>query len=254
MRDLITVDERDAGRTPAVVALERDAPPAAELFAFMAEAERRFESLRMRIADRTQTARGERIETLEVTVQHPGRVRLVSRRGENELSRDYDVWLSDGQVVTAYDADANTATVRRIPQRVAGATDQSLPSFARVWVPRTALPADTLADAFIHPRGFCRNVLSTGPLSWLDTRTLAGHREALVLRVDHPRTSHLLTDRPDHSLEVGVDRMTGLILLLEERIGARVTRRAEVTHLELDPMLPEATFRLHLSADVRMLY
>lgn len=254
MRDLIPIDERAATRPASVVALERDAPAASELFAFMAEAERRFETLRMRIVDRTQTARGERIENVDVAMQHPGRARIVRRRGTEELSRDYDLWVTDGEVVTAYDALADTASVRRVTAPVVGATDPSLPSFARVSPPITRLPADTLAEAFIHPRGFCRNVLSTGPLSFLDTRTLAGDREALILRVDHPRTSHLLTDRPDRSLEIGVDRMTGLILLLEERIGPRVTRRADVSHLELDPVLPEDTFRVHLSADVRMLY
>lgn len=254
MHDLVPVDEAAVRRSPSVVALEDDTPRVSQLFAFMAEAELRFESLRMRIVDRTWTARGEQEETVEVAIRHPGAARIVRRRDGGGLSRDYDIWVTDGRIITAFDARSNTASVRPVRDRVVGATDPGLPSFARVWVPRTPLPPDSLAEAFVHPRGLCRNVLSTGPVSWIGTRTMATGREALLLRVDHPRTSHLLTDRPDRWVEVGVDRMTGVVLGLEEHIGDRTTRQAEVVDLELDPELPDGTFMVHLSSDVHMLY
>lgn len=254
MRDLIPVDEALALRPPSVVALEADEPDTSDLFSFMAEAELRFETLRMRIADRTSTARGERVETLEVALRHPGWARVVRRRDSSGLSADYDVWISDGRVVKTYDARSETASVRPVTPRVRGATDPRLPSFARVWVSRTDLPRDSLADTFIHPRGLVRNVLGTGPVTRSGTTTLATDREALLLRIDHPRTSHVLTDRPDRWLEVAVDRMTGLVLRLREQVGARLTRNAEVTDLELDPVLNDDVFTLHLSADVRMMY
>lgn len=254
MRDLIPVDEPSVARAPSVVALESDAPSISELFAFMAEAELRFQSLRMRILDRTWTARGQQEETVEIALRHPGAARVVRRRDGSGLSRDYDVWVTDGQVITAYDARGNIASARPVRDRVVGATDPDLPFFSRVWVPRTHLPPDTIADAFVHPSGLCRNVLATGPVSWLGSTTLAGDREALLLRVDHPRTSHLLTDRPDRWMGVAVDRMIGLLLRLEEHVGERMTRSADVTDLELDPVLPDGTFQVHLSADVHMLY
>lgn len=254
MRDLVPVDETLTPRAPSVVALEADKPDTGELFSFMAEAELRFETLRMRIADRTLTARGERLETMEVALRHPGWARVVRRRDSSGLSTDYDVWISDGRAVKTYDARSQTASVRPLTPWVLGATNPDLPSFSRVWAPRTRLPNDSLADTFIHPRGLVRNVLSTGPLTQLGTTTLAGDREALVLRVDHPRTSHLLTDRPDRWLEIAVDRMTGLVLRLREQVGARSTRHAEVTDLELDPSLNDDVFALYLSADVRMMY
>jgi hypothetical protein len=55
-------------------------------------------------------------------------------------------------------------------------------------------------------------------------------------------------------LDVSVDRATGLILLLADHIGGRLTRHAEVDDLELDPSLPDETFTVHLSTDVRMIY
>jgi hypothetical protein len=156
--------------------------------------------------------------------------------------------------VRTYDAASRSASVRPVRPVLEGASDPDLPSFSRVWVPRTPLPAKTLAEAFIHPRGLCRNVLATGPVTLLGETVLAGDREATLLRCDHPRTSHLLTDRPDHWLEVGVDKMTGLVMLLVEHVGDRVTRHSEVTDLELDPVLPDETFDIHISSDTRLLY
>jgi hypothetical protein len=64
----------------------------------------------------------------------------------------------------------------------------------------------------------------------------------------------VLTDRPDHWLELGVDRQTGFLLLLVEHVADQVTRHSEVTSLELDPAVPDEALRVHLPADVRMLY
>ncbi len=254
MHELIPVADATATRTPTIVALEADAPSLSDLFAFMAEAELRFESLRMRILDRTWTTRGEMLETLEVAVRHPGFARVVRRRGDAGLNRDYDVWVSDGDTLQTLDARSGTASVRPHRNRVRGAADKDLPSFSRVWTPRTMLPPKTLADTFVHPRGFCRNVLSTGPVKLLGSARVAGDRAAFLVRADHPRTSHVLTDRPDRWLEVGVDRMTGMILLLIEHVGDRVTRHAEVADLELDPSLPDEVFSIHLSSDTRVIY
>ena len=63
-----------------------------------------------------------------------------------------------------------------------------------------------------------------------------------MLRADHPRSTYVLTDRPDRWLEVGVDRQTGFIVRLVEHIGDVVTRHAEVTSLELDPAIPDEAF------------
>ncbi len=49
----------DGRRRAEIVALDQGIPTVAELFTFMRDAELRFETLRMRIEERTQTARGE---------------------------------------------------------------------------------------------------------------------------------------------------------------------------------------------------
>jgi len=64
----------------------------------------------------------------------------------------------------------------------------------------------------------------------------------------------VLTDRPDHWLEVAVDTQTGLILLLAEHVGTQTTRRAEVTVVSIDDPIPDSVFNLHLSSDVRVIY
>jgi hypothetical protein len=135
-----------------------------------------------------------------------------------------------------------------------GAGEADLPAFARVYQPLTALPADDVLDTFVHPHGLVRNVLLTGPVAMVGTTLVAGGREAFVLRADHPRSTSVLTDRPDHWLELAVDRQTGFLLLLVEHVADQVTRHSEVTSLELDPAVPDEALRVHLPADVRMLY
>ena len=64
----------------------------------------------------------------------------------------------------------------------------------------------------------------------------------------------MLNDRPDRWLEVGVDRVTGLILLLVEHVGERTSRHAEVTLLDIDPNLNDDVFVLHAPRDAAAMY
>lgn len=240
-------------RAPERATLYGTTPATAELFRFMAEAELRFSSLRMRIEDRRINTAGEQVETSEVWLRHPGMAKVVQARNDG-ADRDYDVWVSDGEHVRTYTGRNHLATQRRVPPRPVGSADDDLPPHARIYVPVTPLPAETLAETFVHPHGFCRNVLATGSTRELGTTALANGREALILRCDHPRTAHVLTDRPDHWLEVGVDRQTGMILLLAEHIGGRITRHGEVTSLALDEPLGDDIFTVHVSSDAARLY
>jgi hypothetical protein len=246
----------DELREPEIVALGPETPDLNELFLFMRDAELRFESLRLRIEDRTFGTRGEMVETSELWLRHPGRAKVVTRTGDESVSvsRDFRVWLTDREHVRTYDGRANVASVRPVRKLVAGATDPDLPPFSRIYVPRTDLPMETLVDTFVHPHGFCRNVLATARLELADEARLVDDREAVILHAHHPRTTEVLTDRPDHVLEVGVDRMTGLIVLLAEQIGDQVTRHAAVTELELDPPIGDEAFELYISDEVRQIY
>jgi hypothetical protein len=244
---------------PALRPAEQPALPAAtqpelaELFAFMTEAELRFDSLRMRIVDKRVTANGDEVETHDVWLRHPGRAKVVSTRGE-AMEHDYDVWTADGERVHTYDAKGNITTERRMPQRPQGAESMDLPPWSRIYLPVTTLPAESLADTFVHPRGLCHNVLMTGDVYRRGTQQMANGREALLLRCDHPRTSHVLTDRPDHWLEVGVDLQTGMIVLIAEHVAEAMTRHAEAVSISLDERLPDESFALHVSDDTRRIY
>jgi len=233
--------------------LSTSEPEIKELFRFMTEAELRVETLRMRIVDRRMTTHGDEVETHDVSLRHPGLAKVISTRGQ-PMDHDYDVWVSDGALVHTYDAKGNTATNRRLPVRPVGADAADLPWFAKIYVPVTTLPAETLADTFVHPNGFCRNVLLTGVVTRRGTQELTNGREAILLRCDHPRTSHVLTDRPDHWLEVGVDTQTGMVTLLAEHIGEQTTRHAEAVSMAIDERIPDDVFRLHISSDTRVLY
>jgi hypothetical protein len=244
-------------RSPELVALGADAPTFGELFTFMRDAELRFDSLRMRIVDRRVTTTGEIDEVSEAWLRQPSRARVVTRRtepGQETLTGDHSVWLTDGKVIRTYDAVSRTASTRPLRTRPDGLTDRDLPAYSRVYTPRTLLPFETVVDTFVHPHGFCQNVLATARLRLLGTTPLARDREAYLLRADHPRTTEVLTDRPDRWLEVGVDRLTGVILLLTEHIADRVTRDAEVTDFEPDAAFSDDVFKLHVSSDVRRMY
>ncbi len=236
-----------------VVAPAPEAPSFSDLFTFMRDAELRFETLRLRLVDRTASTAGEAIETHEVWLRHPQHAKVVTRFEEHAARGASLVWVCDGLAVRTYDARRHTLSERPIRPRPEGITDDGLPSFARVYLPRTALPMESLPDTFVHPHGFCRNVLGTANLALLGTSRLRG-REVYVLRADHPRTTEVLTDRPDRWLELAVDRLTGLMLLLVEHIGDQVVRHAEVTDLRLDEPISDDVFVLHVSGDVKRLF
>ncbi len=230
-----------------------DAPSIEELFTFAREAELRVQTLRMSIEERVVNARGAQTLTHEVQLRHPGHARVTTRRSAEPMSNDYTVWLSDGETATTYQAAKKLTSTRPLSSRVAGSDDPGLPPFARQYAPLTRLPAGSLAEAFVHPHGLFRNVLVTGPLAVIGTQPVAG-REAIVVRARHPRSAVVLVDRPDRSVDVGIARDSGFVVLLIERIGETVTRYAEVTALELDPTLFDSAFELKLPADVRTVY
>lgn len=253
MSELVAYVDRLPASSPSSVALDGQAPALEDLFRFMRDAELRVQTLRMRILERTLTARGEQQVVVDVLLAHPGRARVTRRRSADPVSRDYDVWSSDGTTVTTYDARSERASVRQVRRRVVGATRPDLPRFAQVYVPRTALPSEGLPDAFVHPQGLIRNVLLSGPVTLVGT-TLVHGREAFLIRADHPRSTEVLTDRPDRWLEVGVDRQTGFLVRLVEHVGDTTTRIAEVTSLEPDAPIPDEAFTVHLPEDVRRIY
>jgi hypothetical protein len=253
MSDLIPAGGTQAAPSATLVALAEDAPNIEQLFGFAREAELRVQTLRMTIEERVVNARGAETITHEVLLKHPGHARVATKRSSEPLSRGYDVWLSDGETITRYEASNEVASIRRPRERVVGSESTDLPLFARQYQPLTPLPSGSLAETFIHPHGLFRNVLVTGPLAVVGVQAVAG-REAIVVRARHPRSAKVLVDRPDRSIDVGIGRDSGFVLLMIERIGDQVTRHAEVTRLELDATLFDSAFELKLSADVRKVY
>ena len=238
---------------PERVTLPDALPGIEELFRFAREAELRVTSLRMVVAEQLVTARGEEHVRHELWLRHPGQARITTRPGGSDLARDYEIWLLDDGIVTKYSPARKAASRRPMERHVAGIGRPDLPGFARQHQPVTPLPQSSPLEAFVHPHGLLRNVMVTGPLAVVGTQLIAG-REAVVVRTAHPRTAKVLVDRPDRSVDVGIDRASGFLLLLEEHVGQTVTRRAETVELVIDPVVPPTAFELHLPADVRMLY
>jgi hypothetical protein len=228
-------------RTPAVVALPADLPSVAELFEFMRDAELRFETLLMRIEERTFAGRGEQVVAMDVAVRHPGHARVTTSEAGRGTAGNFELWISDGVTIQTYSGTHRLGTSRPTRNRPRG-LDGDFPGSARVYEPVTPLPLETLPELFVHPAGYCQNVLATGR-TWISGSDVVAGREAVILECDHPRTIERWADRPD-----------GIITRLVETIGADVTREAVVTALEPDAPLAPGTFDFQFPDGTTMLF
>jgi hypothetical protein len=242
---------------PEVAALPAEVlPSVAELFTFMRDAELRFDSLRMRIEEHTFGVAGEQVAIVEVVLRHPSDARVTTSQPALGAIANYELWISDGEVVRTYSAPHRLGTERPIRRGVVGVSgreSRDLPGTSRIYAALTALPMETLPEAFVHPAGYCQNVLSTGACRIVGPDAIAG-REAIVLECDHPRTIEMSADRADFRIRIAVDRADGVILRLEESIGGTVTRDARVTEYEPDAPLGPNTFDFTFPTGTTMLY
>lgn len=245
----------DVGRrTPEVATLDEALPTVNELFTFMRDAEQRFQTLRMQIEERSRTSRGEDVALIDVALRHPGAAKVLTTAPDATGAGDYDVWLSDGVTVRTYVASRRVGTRRPVRTPVRGVADgHDLPGRSRFYVPRTPLKMESLPELFIHPAGYCQNVLGTGSCRVTGVTEVAG-RQAIVLECDHPRTVETVADRPDFSVRIAVDRRDGVILRLEESIGGRVTRDAQVTSYLPDAPIPPSALEFRFPPDTTFIY
>ncbi len=141
-----------AGRpSPEIAALRDELPSVDELFTFMRDAELRFETLRMRIEEHAWNTRGEERSVIEVSLRHPGEVKVLSSIPAHGTTGSYDVWVSDGATVQTYVASRKVGTRRPVRPMVRGVADHANCRAVRVYVPAHSLGGDA-AELFIHPR------------------------------------------------------------------------------------------------------
>lgn len=244
-------------RRPALVALPAEGlPEIDDLFTFMRDAELRFGTLRLRIEEQTQTARGPHVVAMELLLRHPGDARVTTTEPHRGTAGNYELWLSDGDTVRTYSAPHKLGTrrpVRRAVRGLEGKDARDFPGTALVYVPLTPLPAETLPDTFIHPAGYCQNVLSTGRC-WISGTESIGDRPAILVECDHPRTTEVAADRPDFHIQIAVDRSDGVLLRLVETIGGVVTRRADAVEYGPDAPIPATAFDFAFPAGATMLF
>ena len=155
---------------------------------------------------------------MDVALRHPGDAKVTTTRGGHGAKAEYEIWISDGDLVRTYAAVHKLGTQRPVRNRPRGLHDPDLPGTSQVYEPVTALQMETLPETFIHPAGFCQNVLATGRCTVIGAEVVSG-REAVLLQCDHPRTTEVAGDRPDFQISIAVDRETGVILRLIESMG-----------------------------------
>ena len=252
-RAALVPSRSDPRPRPEVAALPAERlPDLGELFSFMRDAELRFDTLRLRIEERSGTTAGLHLVTSEVLLRHPGDARVTTSEENRGTAGNYELWLSDGETVRTYSAVHRLGTRRPVRRAVRG-LDKDFPGASRVYVPLTPLPMETLPDTFIHPAGYCQNVLSTGRC-WISGTDAIGTRPAILVECDHPRTIEMAADRPDFHVQVAVDRADGVILRLVETIGGAVTRAAEAVEYAPDAPIPPAAFDFEFPDGTTMMY
>ncbi len=245
------------GRRPEVVALPpQGLPTVAELFTFMRDAELRFGTLRLRIEEWTQTTRGRHLVAMDLLLRHPGDARVTTTEPHIGTAGNYELWLSDGEMVRTYSAPHKLGTRRPVRHTIRGLDGDAardFPGMSLVYVPLTPLPMETVPDTFVHPAGYCQNFLATGRC-WISGTESIGNRPAILVECDHPRTTEVVADRPDFHIQIAVDRADGVILRLIETIGGEVTRRADAVEYAPDAPLPPAAFEFEFPSDTTMLF
>jgi outer membrane lipoprotein-sorting protein len=245
------------GRRIELPALPADRLPSlGDLFTFMRDAELRFQTLRMRIIERTQTARGESVVESELVLRHPSDARVITTEPGRGTAGNYDLWISDGETVRTFSGPHKLGTqrpVRHVIRGLSGEDARDFPGSSLVYFPLTPLPMETLPDTFIHPAGYCQNVLSTGRC-WISGTDVVGDRPVIVVECDHPRTIEMAADRPDFHIQVAVDRADGVILRLIETIGGEVTRRADAVEYSPDAPIPDSAFRFIFPSETTMMF
>jgi hypothetical protein len=244
-------------RRPELVALPPEGlPTVAELFTFMRDAELRFETLRLRIEEMTQTARGRHLVAMDLLLRHPGEARVTTTEPHRGTAGNYELWLSDGTMVRTYSAPHKLGThrpVRHTIRGLEGDAARDFPAMSRLYSPLTPLPMETLPDTFVHPAGYCQNVLATGRC-WISGTESIGDRPAIIVECDHPRTTEVAADRPDFHIQVAVDRADGVLLRLIETIGGEITRRADAVEYAPGAAIPPAAFEFVFPSDTTMLF
>ena len=244
---------RSGERSPQLVSLPPGLPEHAELFTFMRDAELRFRTLKMRIEERTFAARGEQLVVMDVSVQHPGQARVVTSEPGKGAVAPSEIWLSDGETIRTYSTSHKLATQRPVRNRPRGLGSRDLPGTSKVYEPLTPLPTETLADLFVHPAGYCQNVLATGEC-WISGTQDFPWGESIVVECDHPRSVERDVDRPDYHVQIAVDRREGLITRLAETVKGELTRLATVVLLDPDAALQPSVFELELPEGTTTLY
>ena len=235
------------------MALPTALPTLEQLFTFARDAELRFETLRLQIEVRAIGARGDQRTLMDVMLRHPANVRVTTSDPDGGTRGNYIVWLSDGETVRTFSGVTRVGTSRPVRRRVRGLADRDLPGTSTVYVPVTELEKETLPETFIHPAGFCQNVLATGDCR-IEGTAEQNAREVVIVQCHHPRTVEVSEDRPDHELQVWFDRETGVISRLIETIAGQVTRDAVATVLQPDSPLPPNAFTFSFPSDARMIF
>ena len=158
----------------------------------------------------------------EVVLRHPNDARVTTSQPAARDAANYELWISDGEIVRTYSGAHKLGTerpVRRAVVGVSGRTSRDLPGTSPGLRPAHR-PADGDPAGDVRPsRRATARTSSRRVTAGSSASTRSAGREAIVVECVHPRTIEMAADRPDFRIRVAVDRADGVILRLEESIG-----------------------------------
>ena len=219
----------------------------------MRDAERRFETLKMRIEERTYGARGGQIVTMDIAVRHPGQARVVTTERSSKAAGSHELWITDGQIVRTYSAAHRWGRAGRSGTGPAASTRGTSRARPRSTSPSPRCPWRRWPSCSSIRPATARTCWRRASAGSPGTDRVAG-REAIVVECDHPRAVEQTVDRPDYHVQVAADRIDGFVLRLVESVANEVTRVAEVIHVDPDAALPPTTFDFEFPEGTTLLY
>ena len=192
---------------------------------------------------------------MDAVVRHPGDAKVTTTHPG--VRRDRPTTSSGSptaSIVRTYASAHGLGTQRPVRNRPRGLEDPDFPGPSRVYEPVTALPMETLPDTFVHPAGYCQNVLATGRCLVTGTRPRRRPRgRSCSSATTRARPRWPATGRTSTSRSPSTARPASSCAW-SSRSAAPSPAHAEVVELAPDAPLPPSAFDFVFPTGTTMLY
>ena len=162
----------------------------------------RFATLWMRIVERSSRTARRASGRSRGHAPPPDDAKVTTSRPGSVTRANYEIWISDGEIVRTYGAAHKLGTQRPVRRNRAPRPGRPrLPGTSGLRAAHGACRWRPCRRHFVHPGGLLPEHALTGDCTDHGPRQVAG-REAIVLECDHPRAIEVVADRPDFRISL----------------------------------------------------